>query len=301
MSSLYIMEYSFLKPPPQTKYNVLSLGAGVQSSCMALMAAKGEITPMPDFAIFADTQAEPQSVYDWMDWLRNELPFPVYTVTNGNLTDESLNVHTRQRDSKTGSGKIGDTYVNNVIPLFGILPNGKKTAAIGRKCTADYKIKPIHKFIKKECNIKRAQKEATVTEWIGISWDEMQRMKDSRVKWTQHRFPLIERRMTRSKCKEWMLDNGYPEPPRSACYYCPFHNNEEWRRLRDEEPEYFKKALAFDKQVRQHYKDNHQTMKMEVYLHNSCKPLDQIDFDSDEDKGQMTWDFKAECEGMCGV
>jgi hypothetical protein len=42
-------------------------------------------------------------------------------------------------------------------------------------------------------------------------------------------------------------------------------------------------------------------MKMEVYLHNSCKPLDQIDFDSDEDKGQMTWDFKAECEGMCGV
>jgi len=295
------MEYSFLKPPPQTKYNVLSLGAGVQSSCMALMAAKGEITPMPDFAIFADTQAEPTSVYKWLDWLREQLPFPVYTVTYGDLTKDSLDTKHRKKDSKTGFGKAGEKYVDNIIPLFGILPDGKKTAAIGRKCTASYKVKPILKFIRRECEIKRGQKEATVTEWIGISWDEIQRMKEPRVEWTQHRFPLIERKMTRQKCKEWMSDNGYPEPPRSACYYCPFHSNEEWRRLREEEPEYFKKAIEFDKNIRQHYKDNHKTMKMEVYLHNSCKPLDKIDFDSDEDKGQMTWDFKAECEGMCGV
>lgn len=37
--------------------HVISLGAGVQSSTMALMAANGEITPMPKCAIFADTQA----------------------------------------------------------------------------------------------------------------------------------------------------------------------------------------------------------------------------------------------------
>ena len=287
------MEYSFLKPPKETTYNVLSLGAGVQSSCLALMASKGEIKPMPDFAIFADTQAEPKSVYKWLEWLKDQLPFPVYTVTNGNLTESQLS--TKKKKSN------GEEYVNNIIPLFGILPNGRKTAAIGRKCTADYKVKPILKFIRNKCEIKRGQKEPTVTEWIGISWDEIQRMKDPREKWTQHRFPLIERKMTRQKCKEWMEENGYPEPPRSACYYCPFHSDEEWRRLRDSEPEYFKKALAFDQQIRQHYKENHKGMKMEVYLHNSCKPLDQIDFDSDEDKGQMTWDFKAECEGMCGV
>ena len=34
---------------------VISLGAGVQSTTMALMAAHGEIGPMPDCAIFADT------------------------------------------------------------------------------------------------------------------------------------------------------------------------------------------------------------------------------------------------------
>jgi len=33
--------------------NIISLGAGVQSSTMALMAAHGEITPMPDCAIRA--------------------------------------------------------------------------------------------------------------------------------------------------------------------------------------------------------------------------------------------------------
>ena len=49
--------------------HVLSLGAGVQSSTLALMAAAGEVTPMPDAAIFADTQAEPAGVYRWLDWL----------------------------------------------------------------------------------------------------------------------------------------------------------------------------------------------------------------------------------------
>ena len=36
---------------------IISLGAGVQSTTMALMAAHGEITPMPHCAIFALTGA----------------------------------------------------------------------------------------------------------------------------------------------------------------------------------------------------------------------------------------------------
>lgn len=286
-------------PPPPTQWNVLNLGAGVQSSCLALMAAKGEITPMPDFAVFADTQAEPQSVYDWLDWLELQLPFPVYRVTKGSLTSESLAIKIRKSDGPRA--KAGDTTVRRLIPLFGIMPNGEKTAAIGRKCTADYKVAPILKEIKGRCEVKRAQKEASVTQWIGISWDEMQRMRESGNPWTQHRWPLIEQRMTRSMCLEWLKQNGYPEPPRSACYYCPFHSDKEWRNLRDNDPEFFKKAVEFDKEIRGVYKKGDPTMLMEVYLHNSCKPLDQIDFDSDEQKGQQVWDFQAECEGMCGV
>lgn len=285
------MHNPFIKPA-DTKYNVLNLGAGVQSSCFALMAAKGEITPMPDFAVFADTQAEPQSVYDWLDWLETHLPFSVYRVTKGNLTTDSLKKHT---------AKAGHERLQRIIPAFGILPDGTKTAAIGRSCTADYKVAPIIAEIKKLCKIKRAQNETTITQWIGISWDELQRMKKASHKFTQHRWPLIELRMTRRHCLDWMKSNDYPEPPRSACVYCPFHSDTEWRRLRDYEPMEFAKAIEFDKTLRETHKSHNKRLKMEVYLHNSCKPLDEINFDSDEQQGQQVWDFQAECEGMCGI
>lgn len=287
------------EPPPQTKWNVLNLGAGVQSSCLALMAAKGEITPMPDFAVFADTQAEPKSVYDWLDWLEKQLPFPVYRVTRGSLTADQLTKSVRKRD--TENAKAGTSYIKSIIPMFGLMPNGEVVAAIGRKCTSDYKIIPIQQQIKKMCGIERGQKHVSVTQWIGISWDELQRMKTSREQWTQLRHPLIEKKIRRHDCLKWMKDNGYPEPPRSACVYCPFHSNTEWRRLRDEEPEEFQKAIVFDSLLRRAYKQSDDVMKMEVYLHRSCKPLSEIDFDSDEQKGQQVWDFQAECEGMCGV
>jgi len=283
---------NLFQPPPPTQWNVLNLGAGVQSSCLALMAAKGEITPMPDFAVFADTQAEPQSVYDWLDWLEKQLPFPVYRVTKGDLTGDSLRVHI---------AKAGHERVQRIIPAFGLLKDGTKTAAIGRSCTADYKVQAIVREIRNRCGIKRGQKEISVTQWIGISWDELQRAKKASHEFTQHRWPLIEVKMRRHDCLNWMRQNGYPEPPRSACVYCPFHSDTEWRRLRDEEPHEFQRAIEFDKQIREVHKNHNKMLNMEVYLHNSCKPLDEIDFDSDEDKGQQVWDFQAECEGMCGV
>ena len=292
-------------PPPPTKWNVLSLGAGVQSSCLALMAAKGEVTPKPDFAVFADTQAEPQQVMEWLEYLKKEIssseyPFPIYTVTKGNLTEDCLVPVVKKRDNGKGM-PVGSSYLKNLIPLFGQMPNGNRVAAIGRRCTSDYKIVPIHNKIKELCGVSSGQKNVTVTQWIGISMDELQRMKESRLPWLQHRWPLIEHKMSRRSCLDWMKNNGYPEPPRSACYYCPFHSDKEWRRLRDENPVEFAKAIQFDEDIRSAYKKYDKNMKMSVYLHNSCKPLAEIDFDSDEQKGQMTWDFQAECEGMCGV
>ena len=65
--------------------NIISLGAGVQSMTMALMAAKGEISPSPDAAIFSDSQWESAHVYRLLDFLETQLPFPVYRVTAGDL------------------------------------------------------------------------------------------------------------------------------------------------------------------------------------------------------------------------
>lgn len=294
---------NIFEKPPETQWNVLSLGAGVQSSCLALMAAKGEISPTPDFAVFADTGAEPDEVYEWLETLekliqKSENPFPIFTVKHGDLEQATLKPVISQ-----GKGKkpTGETYLKRIIPMFGILPSGEKTAAIGRACTADFKIKPIHKFIRNKCEIKRAQKEATVTEWIGISWDEIQRAKDSRLPYMQKRYPLLEMRINRTSCLAWMANNNFPTPPRSACYFCPFHSDKEWRRLRDKDPKHFKKAIDYDKQLRKAFIDHDKFTDMTMFLHNSCVPLGEIDFDNDEDKGQQVWDFQAECEGMCGV
>ncbi len=282
----------------ETKYNYLSLGAGVQSSTLAFMCMKGEITPKPDCAVFADTQAEPQEVYDYLEYLRDNVDFPVYTVTSGSLEKEVIKE--KIATEKAIQYNPGEKYGVLQIPAFGVMPDGSVTAAIGRKCTADYKIKPVHKFIKEKFNINSRKKDAVnlATAYIGISYDEIQRMKPSRDKWCVNRHPLIEKQIRRSDCIKWMKENGYEEPPRSACYFCPFHDNKEWRNLRNNNPIEFEKAIQFDKDIRKRMKQ-FPKIKMEVYLHKDCKPLDQIDFDNDEDKGQMNW-FN-ECEGMCGV
>ena len=76
---------------------VLSLGAGVQSTTLALMIEKGEI-PMVDAAIFADTGAEPQNVYDHLDWLEKQLSYPVYRVQWRNLKQDILDASVGRRN-----------------------------------------------------------------------------------------------------------------------------------------------------------------------------------------------------------
>ena len=59
--------------------NIISLGAGVQSSMMALAFSRGEFQVKPggsgkiDFAIFADTQNEGDGTYAWLDYLEKQL------------------------------------------------------------------------------------------------------------------------------------------------------------------------------------------------------------------------------------
>ena len=116
-----------------TMRHVISLGAGVQSSTMALMAAHGEITPMPECAIFADTGAEPAGVMKWLDWLEAQLPFPVHRV----MKDKGLldNIIT----SIEGGRFAG-------APFFTETDKGTE-GRLRRQCTSEFKIAPIERFI----------------------------------------------------------------------------------------------------------------------------------------------------------
>lgn len=267
--------------------HIISLGAGVQSSTMALMAAAGDIEPMPDAAIFCDTMAEPKKVYEWLDWLENQLPFPVYRVTKGDLTADQLKVHL--------SKKSGKNYIKGIIPTY--VSSG---GFFGRKCTSDYKITPYRRKARELAGIFGKQcDELRVITWLGISLDEIQRMKVSIDNWQEYRHPLIEKRMHRYHCLRWMKARGYEEPPRSACIYCPFHSSQDWREIK-ESPDEWSKVVQFERELQALCRTEvGDRFKGLPYLHSSCKPIDQVDFDRPEDKGQINW--LDECEGMCGI
>lgn len=266
---------------------VLSLGAGVQSSTLALMAARGEVEPMPKCAIFADTQTEPPAVYKWLDWLEAQLPFPVYRVTKGDLAEGELRLRT--------SKKSGFVYRKALIPAY--TDDGGMTP---RKCTSDYKIQPIVTKLREIASIPRGCKEVRVIQWIGISMDETIRMKPSREPWIENRWPLIEKRISRRNCLEWWAKNGLPEPPRSACYFCPFHSNAEWARMQKDEPEEFAKAIEFEKKMDAVAQQETGARRVRVFLHPSRRPLSEIDF-LESNQMRLGGSFGNECEGMCGV
>jgi hypothetical protein len=167
--------------------HIISLGAGVQSSTLALMAAAGEITPLPVASVFADTGDEPDAVYEWLEWLTPRLPFPVIRAANA----MSLSAHVYQ--------SIERHERVSKPPLFTIPDNPKDSEGLlTRDCTKDFKIAVIQRAARA---LMREHGVKDIVQWIGISLDETMRMKPSRVNYSTHRWPLIELRMT--ACCGW--------------------------------------------------------------------------------------------------
>lgn len=252
---------------------VLSLGAGVQSSTLLLMAVHGEL--QLDRAIFADTQDEPSATYGWPETLMpiaERAGIPVDVVTAGSLSEKIL------------TGKNAPS-----LPVF-TLPQkaGKKTGTLGRQCTRDFKVRPVRR------RLQQIRGRQPVVMVLGISFDERLRMRTSDVKYITNEYPLVERRMTRHDCLRWMREHGYPEPPKSACYYCPFRSDRGWREMRDGDPQSWSRAAEFDRQVRH----SRQAFDGPVYLHRSLVPLPLVDLSTPQDAGQLEMFEGGECDGF---
>lgn len=267
------------------RLRVLSLGAGVQSTTLALMAAHGEVEP-PDVAIFADTQWEPKAVYDHLAWLRspNVLPFPIHVVTQGDIRQAIV-----ERRNTTG-GRFA------AIPWWTINPDG--SPGMGRRqCSSEYKLTPImHEIRRLLGKPGRAHiPPGTVTVMIGISRDEAHRMRPAKQRYMTNVYPLIDQRMTRVDCLRWLARHEYPAPPKSACLGCPFHDNEHYRRMRDESPGEWADVVAADRALRQG--DSRGVLATE-FMHRDLKPLDEVDLSVDDRQFEM---FGNECLGICGT
>lgn len=268
---------------------VLSLGAGVQSSCLALMAERGEYgLPKPDFAIFADTGWEPPEVYEHLDWLKSQISYEVVIVNSGNIKDNILD------------GKMPDGSKFLGIPAFLVNPDGS-TGILHRQCTTHYKTNPIHAYLREKLEIqpgRRAPRDVQVEMWLGISVDEAGRQKPNREEWVSKRYPLVQLGFTRGQLLKWFNEN-YPGRylPTSSCIGCPYHSDAVWKQLKESDPKSFQDAVSVDWSLR-NVPTTRGAIKGEAYLHRSRVPLSEVDFSEVTSYDDQ---MLEECEGLCGI
>ena len=270
---------------------VISLGGGVQSSVMALMASRGAFDRVPDCAIFADTHWEPPSVYKHLEWLGGQLSFPLHVVDNGRSLREDVKALTSHSGHRN--------YVDIPVYLKGA---ERESDGIGRRqCTENYKVKPIRRKIRELLGLRRGQRVprgVNVEVWLGISTDEAIRMKSSRDRWVTNRYPLIEAGMSRRACADWWAAR-YDRPlERSACAACPFQSRHRWVETKRRWPALFAEAVEIDARLRRGL-----ALNKTPYLHRLRMPLAQaVALDEEEMGADGQRDgFGNECEGHCGV
>lgn len=220
---------------------LLSLGAGVQSTTLALMVAEGRLDRL-DGAIFADTGWEPKRVYEHLLRLNTVLRnagIPLHIVSNGNLRQDAIDPAHR--------------YAS--VPYF--VRNADGTDGMGRRqCTSEYKLAPINRKVRELLgatapDFRRVPKGNHAEQWIGFSADEVGRVSDKDgVSYITKRYPLIELGMDRKACERWLASRGWTEVAKSACIGCPYHGNRQWREMRDNHPDEWADAVAFDEAIR---------------------------------------------------
>lgn len=265
----------------------LGLGAGVQSSALLLMCAAGEVDFMPEVAVFSDvgggtTQVEPAEVYRWVDFLRRTVGerIPVETTWSGDLYGDLVAAASGER------GRVSHPPVLLRDPVTG-------SRGIARRgCTRDYKIRPVNRKLR-ELGYGPAK---PVRHALAISFDEIERMArpEDMPKWIELAYPLVDARITRQDCVDWMREHGYPEPVRSACVFCPYHSDAYWRTMREQRPEEWAMAQEVDLLVRKL-----PGLDGEGYLHKQRVPLDQVVL-AMEDLGQGTLFDREDGAGECG-
>lgn len=280
-------------PVEGAKLRVLSNGGGIQSSTLIMMMCVGEL-PWVDHIINADVGDESEATMRHLDWL--DAQFRLYS--NGQCETHRVSrggrLSDRIRNRAVGKGVLNnDRFVS--APFF---TSGGKNGRGGqgkRQCTREFKIEPLEKKQRDLLGYAPRQRipAGSCEVWIGISTDEVVRAGAAFTSWTVNRYPLLEHGMSRRDCVAWLEGHGFPVPPKSACIFCPYKSNAEWRWLRDNDPKAWADAVEIDRLIR-----NTPGMRQQEFLHRDRVPLDQVDLRTDEERGQM---MLMVCEAGCGL
>ena len=255
---------------------IISLGLGIQSTAMYLMSSLGHIE-RADYAIFADPDAELPDTYNL--WSKIKL--------------------WKQKNNGIPLIKKKKSLYNNIIKAY---KNNTRVAKIPahtssggimlRQCTGEYKIQIVIKEVRRLHKLKKHQRMKPTEMWLGISLDEIQRMKESQLYNVIYKYPLIDKRLTRSDCISFLEQNNFFNVKKSSCTFCPYHNNKAWKEIKQNYPKEWSKAVKLDKVIRNSKQFG---IKDELFLHTSLKPLDKAYLQEDQEEL-----FMCE-EGYCGI
>lgn len=288
---------------PEPEFLYQSMGAGVQSTTIALLAANGVIEK-PRYAVFSDTGWEPPAVYTHLDKLDAEVLQPagieLVRVSNGNLREEAIDtsylrripVFTRSATGSRGITKRQCTGHYKLTPIFQWLRTTLGATATTDTCTycdgeghrdVPWLVKADHHTINGECSVCHGAGVVTrvgatpkgkwARAYIGFSLDELTRMSASEVPYAVNEYPLIagDLKMNRQDCIDYLREQGWGTTPKSACIGCPFHTNAEWRLIKAD-PDLWADAVDVDRQIRHRPMQND-----EAFLHHSAVPLEIAD------------------------
>mgnify|MGYP000739671681 CR=1 FL=1 len=271
-----------LKRYSSERINVLSSGGGTQSCAMICLIHQGKI-PKPDLIVMVDTEREISEAIDYqhnhMIPLCKDMGVDYHIIKKSEYTNDDIQLASAQ---ERGSD-------DNVLPGFFVTnENGEMGKGPGF-CSGAWK----STVIKRHINRLFTQKEATrrgVTFWMGMTIDEMRRVKTPLGKW-QKWYPLVELAMHRQSAIQLVEDYNLPTPPRSACWMCPNRHNNEWAHMQDNCPIDFARAVAFERDLIARFPQYRLTK-------NDNKLLGDIDFIDDGRGSQM--DLLQFCDsGMC--
>jgi hypothetical protein len=216
-----------------------AFGGGLQSRAIAVLIKQGKL-PMPDLIGIANTTREVSSTWSFIDEYLRPAGFEVHVISHDYATV--------------------DLYRNDdlLIPAY-----TRQNGSIGKMdtfCSNEWKQRVCRRWLS----------DRGVTDcdaWLGMSTNEIERMKPSGLNWYRHVYPLIEIvKMSRSQCHALVTGYGWPVA-KSRCWMCPNMSVGDWRDLKKDEPENFVKAVEFDDEIRQRDPN--------VYLHRSALPLAQ--------------------------
>lgn len=262
--------------------SAMSYGGGVQSTAMLVLSAQGSIDYR--LALFANVGHDSENP-DTITYL--EAFAKPYAAAHGIELVELQRV-TRDGRPETIMGRIQNANRSIGIP---VRMNGSGAPAT-RQCTQDFKIKVIAKELKR----RGATADDPATVALGISMDEFHRMRtDSGIPHERLAYPLIDLNLTRQDCMNVIERAGLPVPPKSSCWFCPFHTQAAWKDMARNEPDLFARSVDLERTINDRRAD---LGKDHVWLSSALRPLDE----AFSDDGQLDlFDDDATCDvgGYC--